>query len=251
MLVEVLHPPGVEQPRMLIVRTRVHARSIEEVHLANADEVATFATKKRHEEHLTGRWLLQCALEQWGIDNVDLMVSRTEQRAPYLHYIPGLWKNTPLPSLSISHASGWAYVALIEHGWRIGIDAESSARGLQPNAFDLMAKGDELQSLRQCPERAIEVWVGKEAVQKTLGMGMHLNPREIIIPIGVAKTIIPIEKSKIQLINWEYEGARIAVAFHQGSLAITTPEDRLLEATRSAMQDGDWGVGCKTTRGNA
>ncbi len=251
MLVEVLHPPGVEQPRMLIVRTRVHARSIEEVHLSNADEVATFATKKRHEEHLSGRWLLQCALEEWGFDSVDLMVSRTEQRAPYLHYIPGLWKNTPLPSLSISHASGWAYVALIEHGWRIGIDAESSARGLQPNAFDLMAKGDELQSLRQCPERAIEVWVGKEAVQKTLGMGMHLNPREIVIPIGVANTIISIEKSKIQLINWEYEGARIAVAFHQGSLDITTPEDRLLEATRSAMQDGDWGVGCKTTRGNA
>ena len=251
MLVEVLHPPGVEQPRMLIVRTRVHARSIEEVHLANADEVATFATKKRHEEHLSGRWLLQCALEEWGFDSVDLMVSRTEQRAPYLHYIPGLWKNTPLPSLSISHASGWAYVALIEHGWRIGIDAESSARGLQPNAFDLMAKGDELQSLRQCPERAIEVWVGKEAVQKTLGMGMHLNPREIAIPIGVANTIISIEKSKIQLINWEYESARIAVAFHQGSLDITTPEDRLLEVTRSAMQDGDWGVGCKTTRGNA
>ena len=251
MLVEVLHPPGVEQPRMLIVRTRVHARSIEEVHLANADEVATFATKKRHEEHLSGRWLLQCALENWGIDSVDLLVSRTEQRAPYLHYIPGLWKNTPLPSLSIGHASGWAYVALIEHGWRIGIDAESSARGLQPNAFDLMAKGDELQSLRQCPERAIEVWVGKEAVQKTLGMGMHLNPREIVIPIGVTKTIILIEKSKIQLINWEYKGARIAVAFHQGSLDITTPEDRLLEATKSAMQDGDWGVGCKTTRGNA
>ena len=82
-------------------------------------------------------------------------------------------------------------------------------------------------------------------------MGMHLNPREIVIPIGVTKTIISIEKSKIQLINWEYKGARIAVAFHQGSLDITTPEDRLLEATKSAMQDGDWGVGCKTTRGNA
>jgi hypothetical protein len=79
---------------------------------------------------------------------------------------------------------------------------------------------------------------------------MHLNPREIIIPIGVEKTIISIAKSKIQLINWEYEGARIAVAFHQGSLDITTPEDRLLEATKSAMEDGDWGVGCKTTRSN-
>ena len=249
MSVEVLHPPGVERPRMLIVRTQVHARSIEEVHLANADEVATFATKKRHEEHLTGRWLLQCALEQWGIDSVDLMISRTQQRAPYLHYIPGLWKNTPLPSLSIGHASGWAYVALIEHGWRIGIDAEPSARGLQSNAFDLMSKGEELHTLRQSPEHAIELWVCKEAVQKTLGMGMHLNPREIVIPIGVANTIISIEKSKIQLINWQYQGTCIAVAFHQGTLDVTTPEDRLLEATRSAMQDGDWGVGCKTTSG--
>lgn len=31
-----------------------------------------------------------------------------------------------------------------------------------------------------------------------------------------------------------------------------TPEDRLLEATRSAMEaDPDWGVGCKTTREGA
>ena len=172
-----------------------------------------------------------------------------EKRAPFLHYIPGLWKNTPLPSLSIGHASGWAYVALIEHGWRIGIDAEPSARGLQSNAFDLMSKGEELHTLRQSPEHAIELWVCKEAVQKTLGMGMHLNPREIVIPIGVANTIISIEKSKIQLINWQYQGTCIAVAFHQGKLDVTTPEDRLLEATRSAMQDGDWGVGCKTTSG--
>jgi phosphopantetheinyl transferase len=112
-----------------------------------------------------------------------------------------------------------------------------------------MSKGEELHTLRQSPEHAIELWVCKEAVQKTLGMGMHLNPREIVIPIGVTNTIISIEKSKIQLVNWQYQGTCIAVAFHQGTLDVTTPEDRLLEATRSAMQDGDWGVGCKTTSG--
>ena len=81
-------------------------------------------------------------------------------------------------------------------------------------------------------------------------MRMHFNPRDIEIPIGNLDVKIPIGNSKIQLVNWQYGGARIAVAFHQGTLDIATPEDRLLEATRSAMQDGDWGVGCKTTRGN-
>ena len=57
-----------------------------------------------------------------------------------LEFIHGIWRNEPLPSISIGHGNGWAYVALIEPGWTIGIDAEPSARGIADNALDLMAK---------------------------------------------------------------------------------------------------------------
>lgn len=242
--------PSEKGPQMLLVRSEVVAFELIDVHLADADEVATFAVPKRRNEHLTGRWLLQQALTQWGLDASLLMVNRTKHRAPFLVHIPGIWKNTPLPSISIGHSNGWAYVALIEPGWRIGIDAEPSERGIQENAFDLMSKGAELNALRVNPDAAIQLWVAKEAVQKTIGKGMHLNPRDIKIPIGVSRAIIPIGKLKIQLETWTFREAEIAIAYHQGSIDTHTAEDALLDVTRAAMAEGDWGVGCNTTRNN-
>jgi phosphopantetheinyl transferase len=94
------------------------------------------------------------------------------------------------------------------------------------------------------------MWVSKEAIQKALGLGMHLNPREIEIPIGMQKDIISIEKSKIQLIKWIHQEAQIALAITPGSISVVTAEDRLLEVTKVAMSEGDWGVGCNTARNN-
>ncbi|MDG1557724.1 MAG: 4'-phosphopantetheinyl transferase superfamily protein, partial [Candidatus Poseidoniaceae archaeon] len=213
MSVEELHPPGVVQPRMLLLRMPVRSYSIDEVVLADADEVATFAIQKRRDEHLSGRWLLGQAVEAWGLESTGLMVHRTEHRAPYLRHIPGLWRNTPLPSISIGHAAGWAYVALIEHGWRIGIDAESANRGLQENAFNMMSKGEELLALQSAPSHAIELWVAKESVQKALGLGMHLNPRDIEIPIGVSYANLSIGNSKLQLVNWVYDSMQVSLAW--------------------------------------
>lgn len=248
MAIERLHPPGDEVARCLVLRCPVMAHDLEDVSMAWPEEVATFAVQKRRSEHLSGRWLLHEALGLWGIDASLVAVERTEHRAPYLAYIAGVWKNTPLPSISLCHSNGWAYVALVEHGWCVGLDAESKDRGIQSNAFDMMAKGGELDSLIQHPEHAIEAWVAKESVQKALGLGMHLNPRLIEIPIGVQECIITIEKSKIQLKKWIHSEAFVACAFTKGSLALPTAEDALLDATRIAMADGGWGVGCNTTR---
>ena len=251
MTVQVLHPPGADEPRRLVLRCRVGTHDVQDVTLAHADEVATFAIQKRTDEHLSGRLLLEQALRQWGFDASVISVERTEHRAPYLTYIPGVWKNTSLPSISLGHSDGWAYVALVQHGWQIGVDAESKERGIQKNAFDMMAKGEELNHLNTHPELAIEAWVGKEAVQKSLGLGMHLNPRFIEIPIGVGMMNISIEDSKIQLEKWIHEGAFIALALTPGLRGTATAEDALLQATQEAMIEGDWGVGCKTTRSNA
>ena len=51
-----------------------------------------------------------------------------------------VWKNQPLPGLSICHSGEHVWVALIEPGWSIGVDVESGDRVISANALDLMAK---------------------------------------------------------------------------------------------------------------
>ena len=250
MTFEELFPPHQLPVRSLCFRCPVEVRELDEVTLASVDEVATFVVDKRRDEHLTGRWLLAQALKLWGLDPTQLEVRRTELRAPVLAHLPGLWVNTPLPSVSIGHAGGWAYVALVEPGWSIGIDAEPADRGIASNAFDMMAKGDELLWLREHPEQAIHLWTAKESVQKAMQMGMHLNPRKIEIPIETGILNISIEKSKVQLQNWIFEGAKVALAWRPGTVGLRTSEDDLLDATKKAMSEQEWGVGCKTSRGN-
>ena len=81
---------------------------------------------------------------------------------------------------------------------------------------------------------------------------MHLNPREIEIPIGGGIEEISIEKSKIQLQYWAETGYHLSLATTASGLPEPTPEDLLLEQTRQAMQaQPDWGVGCKTQRKGA
>ena len=233
--------------------TEVRDWALAEVPLAQAAEVSTFVTKKRRHEHLTGRWLLGKALIQWGVNDLSVVeVIRDEHRAPSLVHIQGVWKRTPLPNFSITHSDGMVFLALVDSKWSVGLDAEPLHRKLAENAYDLMAKGHELTSLRTSPEDVFRAWTGKEAVQKCLGMGMHLNPREIEIPIEGEKVNISIDNSKIQLNYWHSNGYHLSLAKRPSDPNIPGPEERLLEETKLAMEaDPDWGVGCKTQRQGA
>ena len=82
-----------------------------------------------------------------------------------------------------------------------------------------------------------------------MGLGMHLNPRDIQLSIESDNQIISIENSKIQLDYYEYNGYRIAVATTGQEDRPMNAEESLLEETKVAMEDNpDWGVGCKTNR---
>ncbi len=251
--VEVLSPPQLpETPSIACYRCRVQDFALDDLIFIDVDEVSSFATDKRRMEHLSGRWLLEYALIQWGIKSVDeIEVRRNELRAPSLAFINGVWRNEALPSISIGHGNGWAYVAVIESNWTIGIDAEPRNRGIADNALDLMASGDELQYIRQNPHKAIRFWTAKESVQKAMRMGMKLNPREIKVPIGKQMCDISIEKSILQLRNWVHEEVHISLSWMIGEGQIRSAEDDLLDATREAMNSGqEWQVGCNTTRKN-
>ena len=246
-----LTPPLLSEVKLFA--TEVRAWGVRDVPLAQPAEVATFATDKRREEHLSSRWLLGQALKRWGVDDLSVLeVVRDEHRAPSLAYIHGVWKRTPLPNISIAHSEGMVFVALVNERLSVGFDAEPLERTLAENAYDMMAKGEELERLRSSPSHVFQAWTGKEAVQKCLGLGMHLNPRHIQIPIGNETMEISIENSKIQLNYWQEFGYHCSLATGPAKAVMPTPEDRLLEATRSAMEaDPDWGVGCKTTREGA
>ena len=246
-----LTPPLLSEVKLFA--TEVRAWGVRDVPLAQPAEVATFATDKRREEHLSSRWLLGQALKRWGVDDLSVLeVVRDEHRAPSLAYIHGVWKRTPLPNISIAHSEGMVFVALVNERLSVGFDAEPLERTLAENAYDMMAKGEELERLRSSPSHVFQAWTGKEAVQKCLGLGMHLNPRHIQIPIGNDTMEISIENSKIQLNYWQDFGYHCSLATGPAKAVMPTPEDRLLEATRSAMEaDPDWGVGCKTTREGA
>jgi phosphopantetheinyl transferase (holo-ACP synthase) len=231
----------------------VSAWSLSDVPLAQAGEVDTFVTQKRRDEHLSGRRLLGEALRAWGIADLSVVeVHRDQFRAPSIRFIQGVWKRTPLPNISISHSDGMAFVALAPSTHHVGLDAEPLTRTLAENAFDLMAKGEELERLRAKPHEAFRAWTGKEAVQKSLGQGMHLNPREIEIPIETGLVNISIENSKIQLQYWTENGYHLSLATTLAQPPQPNAEELLLERTRAAMADQpDWGVGCKTQRKGA
>ena len=247
---------SLDVPQSFANHVRVYSMPIRhlefvDVPLANADEVATFATSKRSDEHLSGRWLLGHCLGLWGIVDLNVLeIVRDEHRAPRVAFLQGIWMNTPLPSFSISHSDGHVFLALSDSELNVGIDAEPAQRALAPNAFDLISKGDELEHLRKSPESAMMLWTSKEAIQKAMRKGMHLNPRKIKLSIGESEHIISIENSKIQLQSWSFLGSRIALALHQGSVGLRTSEDDLLDVTKKAMSEQEWGVGCKTSRGN-
>lgn len=239
--------------RLLVATCRVRPIDPTTLTLIDWDEIRTFRTDKRKHEHLSARWLLEQALSEWGLkDLAALMISRTEERAPYLNVIHGMWIQYSLPSISISHSDGLACVALIDEGWTVGLDAEPLNRPPKPAVFDMMAKGEELERLNEGKIDPLLAWTGKEAIQKALRMGMHFNPREIEIPIGDLESEISIGNSKIQLRNFLHPTHKITLAYGKDSAPIRSPEEALLEATRDAMDSGaSWGVGCSTTRNNS
>ena len=228
-------------------------RSANELQFIDWDEVNTFKTQKRTDEHLSARWLLEQALMEWsGLDCSQLTIARTRERAPYLQAIQGLWIQPQLPSISLSHSQDLAAVALIEQGWTVGVDAEPLERPPASTVYDMMARGEELQQLKDGKLDALWAWTSKEAIQKAARKGMHLNPRDIVLSDGIFQNEISIENSIFQLENLSNENFQITLAWGVEIDPIRSPEDDVLDATRAAMNSGtSWSVGCSTVRKNA
>ena len=240
-------------PRCLLATCPISEHSAADLQFIDWDEISTFRTQKRSNEHLSARWLLEEALKEWGgLDCSQLTIARTDERAPYLQAIQGLWIQPQLPSISLSHSQDLATVALIEEGWTVGVDAEPFERPPAPAVYDMMARGKELEQLNDGTLDALWAWTSKEAVQKAARKGMHLNPRDIVLNAAQKGNGISIGNSIFQLENLSVDEYQITLAWGFDTNPIRSPEDDLLDATREAMVSGeDWSVGCSTVRKNA
>ena len=224
--------------------------------LVDIDEYNSFKTDKRRIEHVSARVALCSILEKWGLDVDQMQIVRDNNRAPSLQWLNGIYRSEPLPGISLGHSNGSAVAAVIEPGWWVGIDAEPDDRIIAVNAFDQFCKGAELEMLVSRSEDAIKLWTSKEAVQKSMHLGMNLNPREITfendIPIEEEIHNLSIGNTNIQLKNSLLEGFQISVAWREAGVPISSAEDILLDATRLSMRNKagelDFAIGCATTR---
>ena len=226
--------------------------------LIDIDEFNSFKTEKRRSEHVSARLALGSILNRWGLDVNQMKIVRDNNRAPYLQWLEGLFRSEPLPGISLGHSNGHAVAAVIEPGWWVGIDAEPENRKIAANAFDQFCKGEELEMLSNRSNEAVKLWTSKEAVQKSMHLGMNLNPRDITfdngIPIEEVIHQLSIRNTNIKLKNTLHRGFQIAVAWRLAGEPVPRAEDGLLDATRDLMRNGagelDFSIGCAAIEEN-
>ena len=114
----------------------------------------------------------------------------------------------------------------------------------------MMAKGEELTHLRSGNSMRFGLGLPKKQFRKRLVWECILIPRCCYIEPKKGNEI-SIGNLIFQLENLPNDAYQIALAWGLDSQPIRTPEDDLLDATRTAMNSGeDWTVGCSTVRNN-
>ena len=157
---------------------------ISNLNFIDLDEIKTFKTKKRSEEHATGRYLLYHMFRKYfpSIDTNLIRILRDENKAPYFD-----WKTKNdqlLPNFSISTTEELAIVAICDSNHSLGIDIEKSNEKRSTNLFDFISNGVELEHIRKLYDSennfAInKIWTVKESILKALRLGMSISPTKL------------------------------------------------------------------------
>lgn len=102
----------------------------------------------------------------------------------------------PVPSFNLTHTSDFAACAIL-HGAPIGIDAEDIRRPI--DVFEMAARWfapSERRLLLQLPETRrtemfFRIWTIKEAILKTTGHGLRIEPQLFAVDPDRGRTIVP------------------------------------------------------------
>ncbi len=141
------------------------------------DEIRRCRIEKRRSEKLTGKW---CAKQAYRFLNNDTINIHADSHAPKL-FKDGKHLNDWY--VSISHSHGWVGAALSRT--KIGFDLEKQ-RFFKDSLRKFFCSETELTQLSNLDEkemqrRSLQLFCGKEAILKTLGLGIAGGPEKAII----------------------------------------------------------------------
>ncbi|MBJ23669.1 MAG: hypothetical protein CMB64_03260 [Euryarchaeota archaeon] len=159
---------------------------IDNLHFVDLEEIRTFKTAKRTEEHASGRFLLCHMLKKYfpHLDHKFIEVYRDEHRAPYFRSKMGKYKHKRLPNFSISTSGDYVVVALCEPKYSVGVDIEKLNQNRTNSLFDFISEGDELIQIKSLYQKngnheLNHVWTAKESILKSLKIGFSISPTKI------------------------------------------------------------------------
>ena len=190
----------------LIQEAQAHPELVDGGHMLHANEqarLATFKTEKRRQDWLLGRWTAKRLIQDvlWRQTGQLLALPEIEVRngrrgdpivSGYLSRMNGQLPVKELDSLvtlSVSHAHGHAFCALVERpSWPIGADLEWIERRSEAFVADYFTAAEqERVSQAEGTMRDVlvtAVWSAKEAVLKALHLGLTVDTRcvECLLP---------------------------------------------------------------------
>ncbi|NKB84636.1 4'-phosphopantetheinyl transferase superfamily protein [Ochrobactrum grignonense] len=114
--------------------------------------------------------------------------------------------NCQYPDVSLSHTKGGVVVG-ISWDYRIGVDVEKGdRREILDNAryfcTDNELKQAILHNQRNNEGYFVSLWVAKEAILKSAGLGLLVNPTNIEIEVKTQK-IVELRSKDLQPFDWE------------------------------------------------
>ncbi len=138
----------------------------------NYELISETRNKKRIYEHVSSRELLLQMLKARNIDPDNFKIDKTADGKPFGTF------NESHVYLSFSHTEEWVICGLSTQ-LDIGIDAEKIDRAFRPELLKRIAGEEEIEALATC--KPIAIWTMKEAVVKSLGIGIRRDLRDIRI----------------------------------------------------------------------
>jgi NAD(P)-dependent dehydrogenase (short-subunit alcohol dehydrogenase family)/acyl carrier protein/phosphopantetheinyl transferase len=159
-------------PRAVIGRTTKAGGGgeLKALHPDEEAEIRRRGTPSRQADRRAGRRAARAAVEGL-LGEADFVLRSRPSGAPEVTGID------PAPAVSITHTDGEA-LAVAVFGGRPGIDQEVVRLRAPSFAEDWFTEGERALTARD-PWLETAVWTVKEAIQKALGAGMRVHPREV------------------------------------------------------------------------
>lgn len=160
---------------------------VEELNLLSEEERQHFEKLRRIEDRVSyakAHILLRKSLQKYLLfPAAEIGFTKSSSGKPFLN----LPTRFPKIEFNITHCETLVACAMALSP--VGIDAESRCRVLEPETIDFILhhrERSELESFnrKEWSETALRIWTCKEAALKALGIGLQIEPRQVLVNLA-------------------------------------------------------------------